>query len=170
MKTIKNKITKAVLATIIILASQLSFAVSTQEVTELRVFNEKLSSAQFKDKKLISASIDYSTNEAKITYFKPFICPVGAICALYTGAPEVISLPIVKINTNACGRKQVIAKKDQRPVDGLLQVIILEDSKYDQCNYFVKVVDHGSYITKGINRLTGKIFTYKSTFEVSPVR
>ncbi|MCC2677811.1 MAG: hypothetical protein K0R29_387 [Pseudobdellovibrio sp.] len=73
-------------------------------------------------------SVDYKNSTVTLTIeekHKP--CPAGMMCAAVMPAPVQIELPIVKVETDSCGVKHVVAKRDLRPVDGALQVLKVVD-------------------------------------------
>jgi hypothetical protein len=93
-------------------------------------------------------SIDYNANTASL-YIDRNTCPPGKYCTLMLHADINAILPIVSVETNECGIKTVIAKKDQRPVDGILQQLTVMDFSQNTCPTFAEIIGTAEYLTSG---------------------
>lgn len=90
-------------------------------------------------------------------------CPAGALCALPTFMNY--ELPIVAAKTDSCGTVAYLAKRDDRPVDGGLNQLIIKDNTNNRCPHFValaptEVIHQTAYY----HRLEGKEVKTRSTF------
>ncbi len=75
-----------------------------------------------------TVSVDYKNSTVTLFVEERHIpCAPNMMCAAVMPAPIEIELPIVKVETDSCGVKHVVAKRDLRPVDGALQVLKVVD-------------------------------------------
>ena len=115
-----------------------------------------------------TATINYFEQTVSLSLYEHKVCPVGFSCTQeIRGIFKTMNIVETKIND--CGIVTVIAKEDQRPVDGALEVITLEDSSRASCKFFVPYVNKGTYLTSYVNRMTGKNVTVKSKFNLELV-
>lgn len=61
------------------------------------------------------------------------LCPQDMMCIQMMPAPLVIELPLVAKQTDSCGTVTYTARLDQRPVDGLLQELVVKDNTKFNC-------------------------------------
>ncbi len=95
---------------------------------------------------------------------------INTICPQYLAIKNLdVTLPIVSIETNSCGILVVTAAKDERPVDGDLKTLTVEDASHMTCQTFVKYVEKATYTTAFYNRLNGKEEKAESTMDLAPV-
>jgi hypothetical protein len=78
----------------------------------------------------------------------------------------IVELPIVDIKKDSCGVTVVTASKDQRPVDGQLQTLTVEDASKMTCPTFATYVEHATYSTSGYNFVTGAEISNTSTMDL----
>jgi hypothetical protein len=80
--------------------------------------------------------------------------------------PMFVELPITSVHKDAnCGFRVIEAARDERPVDGALEIIRIEDHRQDHCKYLVAVpCTEVSYETRYYSRLTAEEIVYQSSF------
>ena len=88
---------------------------------------------------VVGASVSMNYVESTLTLtFKVSNCPKGAMCIVPTEIRDVeYSAPIVNTSTDSCGSLIVLAKEDDRPVDGILTEIELKDNSAMTCDIVV---------------------------------
>jgi len=121
----------------------------------------------------IELNYDNSTVTLKATETKG-VCPPGKACTLNHAInlnPRTleVTLPIVSIERDACGVYVVTASKDQRPVDGPLKTITVEDASEITCQTFIKYVERATYLTSIYDRFSPVEVTAESTMNLDLV-
>jgi hypothetical protein len=95
---------------------------------------------------------------------------INTICPQYLTLKKLdVTLPIVSIETNSCGILVVTAAKDERPADGALKTLTVEDASHMTCQTFAPYVEKASYTTVFFNRVNGKEEKVQSTMDLKPV-
>ncbi len=116
----------------------------------------------------VSVELNYLENEVKITAIRNNPCPEGMFCAAVV-APYIKTLKIQKVETDSCGIKNITAKEDQRPADGLLTLVKMQDGTEDSCQYFRAPDYKFQMIEKFYDRINGQNVTSKATFFLKAV-
>ena len=90
-------------------------------------------------------------------------------------APRIVTLPIVSIKKDQCKIPHIIAKKDQRPVDGIFQQLEVVDNTKSKCMYALSAPGASFrmpaptvvvYTTEGFDRVNHRgSFSTVSSFE-----
>lgn len=81
-------------------------------------------------------SVDFRSQTITLAAYRPFYCPPHLVCAQVMPAPVVITLPITNRFVDECGSITYTAEKDQRPVDGALQQLLVIDNTDNRCPTF----------------------------------
>jgi hypothetical protein len=150
-----------------------SLALANQDHTRLsNIVNPQFSESHLTGK--VSGTVEVNYAEKTVTMHAAGIhgadCKPGMICPQYLIIKNLnVTLPIVSIETNSCGILVVTAAKDERPVDGALQTLTVEDASHITCQTFVKYVEKATYMTSFFNRLDGKEEKVESTMDLAPV-
>ena len=84
-----------------------------------------------------SIEVDVPHKTAYLRIDLGIVCPAGQMCPQMMPAPFKIELPIVSVKVDACGTKIIVAKHDDRPVDGALQLLTVEDNTQNHCPHMV---------------------------------
>ncbi len=77
-------------------------------------------------------TVDEAASELRLEVTTDYSC-AGPICPAVMPGHLQVTLPIVEINAIGCGSREVIARVDARPVDGMLQVITFVDHSQRVC-------------------------------------
>ncbi|MCM2279133.1 MAG: hypothetical protein NDJ89_13740 [Oligoflexia bacterium] len=77
--------------------------------------------------------VDYGRGTVSLTVFQGDHCPSGRACRALVVAPLRFELPIVGTGEDTCGTTVIIARKDQRPADGVLAEIRIRDHRTRRC-------------------------------------
>lgn len=109
---------------------------------------------------------DSTNNTLNLTIlFAGHRCPPGSFCPAYLPAPLFVNLPIVKVKTNTCGAKVLVAEEDKLPVDGAYKKLTITDNSTNHCNYVLPIpAVAGEYTESYMDRRNG-VITLKATFE-----
>lgn len=115
-------------------------------------------------------SIDYNKKLATLTV-DPNYCPPMQVCTLEYRAIMTTTLPITSVTTDeTCNIKTVVAQADERPVDGILEKLTIEDFSGNTCPTFTEIIGKAEYQTTGYNRLQGREFDEISKFDTKFIR
>lgn len=94
-------------------------------------------------------------------------CPVGMMCPAVL-VDHNITLPIISEYTGDCGSTVYVAQKDDRPVDGILEKIIVTDYTNNKCPHFIALPETGiTYESAFYDRINGAMVNTHSTFEAT---
>lgn len=92
-------------------------------------------------------------------------CPAGMMCPAVL-VEHNITLPIIAEYTGDCGSTIYVAQKDDRPVDGALQKLIVTDYTNNKCPHFIALPETGvTYESAHYDRINGGQVSTHSTFE-----
>lgn len=97
------------------------------------------------------------------------VCPPGRFCTMEMPAPIYVKLPIVDIEKTGCG-DIIIAKIDDRPVDGILNQLVITDYTHAECKMYVENPVQVEYTTVYYNRIDGVEVEATSQFEFTPAK
>jgi|GEM_PF-3817577 len=81
--------------------------------------------------------LDLVRNIATVQLFSGFYCPPGRICAQVMPEPRVYSARIVSMKKDQCGGTLTVARRDDRPRDGLAVQIEITDNTTNNCRTFM---------------------------------
>lgn len=112
-----------------------------------------------------SISYDEKSGAVQLQVSFHIVCPVGMMCPAVMPAPLLTELPIVSRKVDGCGAVTIVARRDSRPVDGILEKITLRDYSHDVCEHVVDSLVAVTYVTQGYDRLEGREFKTRSTFK-----
>ena len=113
-------------------------------------------------------ALNQTQSEIKLVLQTRMVCPMNEYCPQYIPEPMEITLPIVSHETDQCGTKIYIARKDARPSDGALQEIEVRDNSKNSCeNIRYEAPTELRYETQIISR-SGEHHTH-SSFEGEPL-
>jgi hypothetical protein len=82
-------------------------------------------------------TVDVPNGTVKLTFWTN-TCPKNAMC-IAGPLIHTYELPIVSNNIDECGSNEIIAKKDDRPVDGDLKQLTVHDNTAFSCESITKV-------------------------------
>lgn len=116
-----------------------------------------------------SIKLDYQNQTARL-YVDRNVCPPGMYCTMEMRPPMIITLPIVSVEVGNCNIKTVIAREDQRPVDGMLKQLTVVDFSENTCPTFAKIIGDAEYLTTVYNSYQGMEVTEVSTMKTKLVR
>lgn len=118
-----------VLASLVLVSSTVVKAnVQREGVINFNVVKAEYAKSHVRNAGSATVSVDYKNSTVTLNIEeKRTPCPKGMMCAAVMPAPVEIELPIVKVDTDSCGVKRVVARRDMRPADGALQVIKVVD-------------------------------------------
>ncbi len=139
-----------------LLLSTMSFASTGSHIFKIKdaKFDPKLG---LKNDAPGSITVNYDEQTVYMLVARPGVpCAEDRNCPVGMPAPLIVKLPITSIKTDNCGINTVIAQKDQRPVDGILQKIQLVDATDATCQFFRAPDQPATYQSRGVNMLTGK--------------
>ncbi len=106
-------------------------------------------------------SVNPVTKIANVTLNLANNCPVGAYCFAYI--PEFkIELPITKIEKDGCGVVTYRAERNEMPVDGAKNTLVIKDTTLSVCEMFYPAATTITYDETFINRLQGQTETRHS--------
>lgn len=77
--------------------------------------------------------LDRTRKQALLVLHRQPDCASPRGCARLLPEPIEIELPLVKVGTDACGRRTYKAQRDDRPVDGNLEVVEIRDNTQATC-------------------------------------
>lgn len=112
-------------------------------------------------------ALDYIKSEVTLTLFPSFRChaPEGAMCAQVMPAPVIVTLPLISREVDSCGSVHYLAKKDQRPVDGINQEIEVINNSGNRCLTFVALPPTDvKFLQQGYDRMGQSEFNYRHSF------
>lgn len=132
------------------------------------VKSSKIDPAHSKRPGQVELSINHAAQIVKLQIENRFYCPEGRVCAMVMPQPTLVELPIVSTKEDGCGVKTIIAKEDQRPVDGGLSEIKIQDTTSMKCRMFLE--SKASYVTAHYDRMEGKQIVNKSTFVLKSIQ
>lgn len=93
-----------------------------------------------------------------------FHCPPGRMCAQVMPAPIDVELPIVSQTADTCGTRAYVAVRDERPVDGVKELIRVVDNSHNRCPHTVMMpATEVTYVVEYFDRLHGKSVHSRST-------
>jgi hypothetical protein len=127
----------------------------------------------FPDRDLITSGrvgIHYSRQEAALRLERGAECPEGAQC--FNGGLESIRivLPIVSMETDDCGNRHIVARRDSRMGDGPLEVLEIHDHTRNHCPTLVEYpATEVSYDTE-LSGIIGRVRKTHSTFAGKALR
>jgi hypothetical protein len=101
-----------------------------------------------------SVRVDYAANEVTLTVTESFSCASGAVCATVMPPVHVYKAPIIN-RSLSCGSTIVVARLDQRPVDGSLTEITVEDHRGRMCRDLHRGTTEVSLVTAHYERRRG---------------
>jgi hypothetical protein len=108
--------------------------------------------------------VDYDAQTVSLTVPRRMPrCPRDMACIQVMPSPMIVQLPITDIKTDSCGIRTVVALKDQRPVDGILQKIKLVDASDATCQFFRAPDQPASYQTRAYDRMSSREIKTNST-------
>lgn len=160
---------KNVIAASALIIGSISFAAPKGEgIQEFKIVSANYAKEHVKNAKGGSLTANYENRTLKLRVESAPACPVGMMC------PQVlkimnVELPIVSEKTDSCGFHKVVARIDQRPVDGALQEIVLHDVINQSCPTIVQVIPKATFTTSSTNMLTGKTVTAVSELTLQAV-
>src|SRR5687768_6066290 len=80
--------------------------------------------------------INYNKKTVKLVVNRGWSCPEGRMCAMVMPGPFEVELPIVNVKVSeVCNIRTVTAAVDKRPVDGILEKIVVEDYSDVSCRF-----------------------------------
>lgn len=112
-----------------------------------------------------TAQVDYAANTVSLKLAGKSNCPKGMRCSQQLRVLSV-DLPIVSRKTDKCGIVTLTASEDQRPADGMLQQVTIEDYSNTTCRYFAPYIGNATYLTSYVDRMQGSTVTNKSTMKI----
>lgn len=127
--------------------------------------NAKMSPQHIKQLGAGLAEINHFAQTVSLSLFELNVCPAGLTCTQKIKG-IFATLPIVERKTGECNILTVTAKRDDRPVDGILELVTIEDYSQTTCRFFVPYTARATYVTSFYNRLTGKKETSRSSFSL----
>lgn len=154
---------KTFFAAAIVLAG--SIAMANQGIRKYNIIGSQVSGEEKLGSAQGSIAVNYDEGTITMQTARKPKCPPNALCAQYIQFEEV-TLPIVAMKKNSCGIMVVTASKDQRPVDGLLQTLTVEDASEMTCQPFAKYVEQAVYTIQGYNMLNGKELKRTTTMDL----
>lgn len=114
-----------------------------------------------------SISINQATKTITLQLNRKMHCPPGRYCPMVMPEPVLITLPLVSVKQGHCDSVIYQARKDKRPVDGILEVLTVVDNSrfYNRCRT-VRAVDitEVHYETSGYNRMEREQLKTHSVF------
>jgi hypothetical protein len=136
------------------------------DVTGVKTFpitEAQLAAGHF-DQEFNSGNLTVNYDEKKVTLIlnRKFQCPAGTFCAMVMPAPKVVELPITSVDSGNCGATLVSAQQDSRTRDGILEQINVTDNTTMFCRILLPYEGTATYVTSGIDRLTGQEVTETS--------
>jgi hypothetical protein len=106
------------------------------------------------------------TKQIQLTVHYKEICPKpvdgGFSCMAVTPEDYIVNLPIVSVNEGVCGATVYTAQRDQRMVDGNLEVIKLTDFRSIKCKTFAPILYPTIVSHKIVTSGRGGVHAYKS--------
>ena len=127
--------------------------------------NAKMSSKHIKQLGAGSVEVNHFTQTVSLSLYEMSVCPAGLACTQEVQG-VFANLPIVERKTGACNILTITAKRDDRPADGILELITIEDYSNTTCRFYVPYTASATYVTSFYNRMTGKKQTHRSSFSV----
>lgn len=92
------------------------------------------------------------------------VCPPNMMCPAVLSVHE-ITLKLTSQVTDHCGNVSYIAERDMRPVDGIMEKLVVTDYTNNICPTFVALPATGvSYQTSFFDRINGKEVSTLSSF------
>jgi hypothetical protein len=120
-----------------------------------------------------SIELDVPNKTATLRIELAVECKAGEMCPHIVPAPIEVTLPIVSVKVDGCGTKMIIAKQDERPLDGALHLLTIEDNTTNICPHFVMMSPTVVvYQTEIFDRRSGKAVKTMTTAygpEMSPL-
>ena len=147
--------------TLVLIASLFTAAVATAQTAKMAgVINYRVVRSTFSTSHVFNPgkgtlTMDYSKSTVTLNVEETNQCPKGMMCALVMRPNLNVKLPIVSIKTDSCGIRHILAKIDQRPVDGALTQLTVVDPAQMTCKTFVAVETEATYTTQYVNRMNG---------------
>jgi hypothetical protein len=151
----------------ILLSGVSAFASNVQ----FQIISGKIARAHGGPRGIGTISIDYKQKLATLTV-DPNYCPPNQVCTLEYRPMFITTLPITSVTTTDenCNIKTVVAQADERPVDGILEKLTIEDFSGNTCPTFTEIIGKAEYQTAGYNRLQGHEFEENSKFDTKLIR
>lgn len=95
-------------------------------------------------------------------------CPANAKCIVNLTKTEKIELPVIKTELTMCGSKVITAEKNEMPVDGIRQTLVIVDHTQNICpTMMILMPTVVSFETEFINRFTGETVVTRSAMSGS---
>lgn len=112
-----------------------------------------------------NVSINELKNEVALNLEYAPVCRPHLFCAAVL-MNHKIELPIVSRYTDRCNNHVVIAKRDERPVDGVLSQLVIVDHSENRCPTFIALPATSiSFETEFYSRINAEAVRTMSTFE-----
>lgn len=151
----------------VLLSSFSSFAQSSEGNLEFVVTGEsQFSENHVKNPGAARINVNFAESKATLTVEERYYCPPNMICATVMPAPVVVELPITAIEDAGCGIRMITASRDDRPVDGINQVLQIEDATQMTCPTFAPYKAKASYTTQVFDRMQGFEVKSESTMVI----
>lgn len=143
--------------------------------TPLAVKNFKITSANYDPAHIVRAgegtlTVDYTAAVVRLEIVRSMFCPANKMCAQVMPMPLSVELPIKSMQTDSCGIHHVVAAVDQRPVDGDLQQLSVDDPTDITCQTFVAVIPQAQFLTSFYDRINGGVVKNVSTMQLELIR
>lgn len=116
-------------------------------------------------------ALDNLSSEVTLTLNPEFSCPSDQFCPMIALAPVEVTLPVISREVDSCGNVHYTAKKDQRPVDGMNQMIVVSDNRANRCLTIVELPPTSvSFLQQGYDRFGQREFRFDHTFTAEPLQ
>jgi len=157
---------KSLMLVCALLLSNVSFAQNGERNLEFTVTESNFSPLHVQNPGAAQVVVNFAQSKVVMSVEQRWHCPEGKMCAAVMPPPVVVDLPITSIENVECGIRMITAQVDMRPVDGVLEVLKVEDASKMTCPTFAPYKARAWYSTKVYDRFKGMEVAAESTMVI----